>query len=340
MRTLTCLLLAVLLFPAGGSATAIGSPGQERGRSVLFRYSTDGFWLNLHHFLYVLGRAEAKLPDRTRRAVAGAPDEAEAGLRGTDPEDVRAWRGAVTVYAGRLSRLDAVFDEPLVSITRALARLGGGSLDTAANLPADVRRALNDAAPVYRRLFWPAHERANLAWVERTQPQVDRHGDNVLATVTRAYALPWPAGGYPVQVSAYANWAGAYSTQGRLLVVSSLDPGLEGTLALEIVVHEAMHQWDEDVDRALAAAARDAGLTVAGDLSHALIFYTAGEAVRRAVPGHVPYAEVSGIWSRRLGRFKAAIDAAWLPWLDGRVTREAALADLVRRAAGGGAANP
>ena len=29
----------------------------------IFRFEADGFWLNLHHFLYVLGRARAKMPD-------------------------------------------------------------------------------------------------------------------------------------------------------------------------------------------------------------------------------------------------------------------------------------
>ena len=38
----------------------------------IFRFETDGFWPNLHHFLYVLGRVEAKMPDIKREAVAGA----------------------------------------------------------------------------------------------------------------------------------------------------------------------------------------------------------------------------------------------------------------------------
>lgn len=45
----------------------------------IFRFETDGFWLNLHHFLYVLGRVEAKMPDIRREAVAGAPTDQAAG---------------------------------------------------------------------------------------------------------------------------------------------------------------------------------------------------------------------------------------------------------------------
>ena len=41
---------------------------------------TDQFWLNLHHFLYVLGRAQAKTGDAKREAVADAPSENARGL--------------------------------------------------------------------------------------------------------------------------------------------------------------------------------------------------------------------------------------------------------------------
>lgn len=48
--------------------------------SPIFRFETDGFWLNLHHYLYVLGRAEAKIADSKRDAVAAAPGDSAEGL--------------------------------------------------------------------------------------------------------------------------------------------------------------------------------------------------------------------------------------------------------------------
>ena len=81
---------------------------------------------------------------------------------------------------------------------------------------------------------------------------VDRHGQAVLRFITGAYGMEWPVGGYPVHFSAFSNWAGAYSTKGNLLVVSSLDAALRGAQGLETVFHEGMRQWDSDPD-ALAA---------------------------------------------------------------------------------------
>jgi hypothetical protein len=69
---------------------------------------------------------------------------------------------------------------------------------------------------------------------------------------------------------------------------------------LEIVFHEGMHQWDDAVEL-LRTQAR--GKVVPKDLSHGLVFFTAGEAVRRVFPRHVPVGEVSGVWNRGLAPF-------------------------------------
>jgi hypothetical protein len=57
-------------------------------------------------------------------------------------------------------------------------------------------------------------------------------------------------------VSGYSNWAGAYSTSGPLLVISSLLPTNHGDAGLELVFHEAMHQWDQPIFAKLSEIAR------------------------------------------------------------------------------------
>lgn len=292
----------------------------------IFRFETDEFWLNLHHFLYVLGRAENRSPDASRAAVSGAPADASRGLdRLTSEERVR-WQDAVRAYAAGLSRKDAVFDGPLPAIATALSRLGDAR--SIAGIEPGVARILESAAPLYRRVWWKEHRQANRKWAASTRRQVDRHGRAILAFLTKAYGLPWPDAGFAVHVSGYSNWAGAYSTTGNLLVVASVPPSKE-LENLEIVFHEAMHQWDEPVQSALREQARLAGVRVAPNLSHALVFFTAGEAVRRVVPGHVPYAEANGVWDRGFGRFLPGLRQAWQPYLDGQGSRDEALKALV-----------
>ena len=132
-------------------------------------------------------------------------------------------------------------------------------------------------------------------------------------------------------MSSYANWAGAYSTGEGLLVLSSLDPGLRDSQGLETLFHEAMHQWDEAMlARLKAAAARHGRARVPDGLLHALVFYTAGEAVKRTIPPHIPYADLNAIWKAGpFAPFKPALDTRWRPRLRGDADLEEALVALV-----------
>jgi hypothetical protein len=87
-------------------------------QAPLFRFE-DNFWINLHHFLYVLGRAKNNAPDRQRRAVVNAPTEVERATLSADER--KTWDDAVAYYQQTLSERDAVFDDDLIAITNTLA---------------------------------------------------------------------------------------------------------------------------------------------------------------------------------------------------------------------------
>jgi hypothetical protein len=323
------------LLPAAvpDAMSSVQAKPRDTRSATIFVFHTDEFWLNLHHFLYVLGRAVNKTPDMTREAVVEAPRDQERGFEKLSANEQKTWSDAVASYAAGLSKKDLVFDDPLPALTNALARKGEAKSLTGSELEPAVATILERAAPIYRKAWWRKHHEANQNWKKAVQVLVDRHGATVLAFITNAYKLPWPAAGFPVHVSGYAGWAGAYSTTGDLLVLSSLAPGNQSNNGLETIFHEGMHQWDDQVQEALREQARKASKVVPRNLSHALIFFTAGEAVRRVAPEHVPYAEKFGVWQRGMGPFKTAAEEVWKPYLDGRGTRDEAFAELIRRTA-------
>lgn len=304
-----------------------------QANAPIFRFESDGFWLNLHHFLYVLGRAEARIADSKREAVAGAPAELEAGLAALTGAEQQAWRDAVTFYAAGLSRRDAVFDAEMYEVTNALRRLATDQPAASATIDPRLAAVLDGVAPVYRSIWWPNHQAANRAWLQSQQEPLDRHGARVLAYLTRMYQEPWMTGGFPVNLSAWSNWAGAYSTRDSLLVIATSNRGNQGLHGFEIMFHEAMHQWDEEIDSRLMQIASTSGLKFDDLLSHAMIFYTTGEAMKTVVPTHVPYAEIAGIWKGRMGVFKPALDAHWKPYLEGGSSLDEALASLLKASA-------
>ena len=317
-------IVATLAIPAGAAQAPQPSP--------IFRFHTNEMWLNLHHYLYVLGRARAKMPDASREAVAGAPADQARGLERLTDAERGVWEEAVVFYAGGPSRRDLIFDAPLPDITRRLAdavdapNLSDTGIDRLNTTP------LERAAPIYRKAWWSDHQAANRAREAEIQALVDRYGRQVLQRITKAYGMRWPADGYAVHFSAFSNWAGAYSTTGNLLVVSSLAKDLKGDQGLETVFHEGMHQWDSDVFSLLRDQARKMGKLVPRNLSHAMIFFTAGDAVKHEIADHVPYADAAGVWGRGM-EFKPQLQETWKPYLDGRGTRDEAIAALVARTA-------
>jgi len=311
------------------------------GAPTLFTFETDEFWLNLHHFLYVLGMVEAKVPDATNPAMAGAAPDAERGLRTLNNEDRAAWIAAVHSYATGLS-LRSNLDRAMVTVTRALADVDDAPSLSGTMLDPAVVATLERAAPIYRKGWWPSHLTANRARKAELERLIAQYGVSTTNYVSKIYGQTWPAAGYPVHMSGYSNFGGAYSVAGgpAFLVFSSMTDQNIGLHGFEIVVHEGMHQWDQAMFGTLTALARVRNVSVPRDLPHAMIFFTAGEAVRRLDPTYIPFADAEGVWKFKLSgaalpaeRLKPILEDVWKPYMDGRGTRDEALAVIVQRAA-------
>jgi hypothetical protein len=325
--TSVCLLVASLLVPG----SSIHVRAQTPTPIPLFRIESDELWLNLHHFLHALGRAQAKMADASRAAIANAPVESVRELANLSTTEQQLWSAAIAAYATGISRRDLIFDASLAPIATALGTAGEQPTRPKLTDETGVVAVLQSVVPIYRRTWWPSHRAANRAWKSSMEDLLRQHGQPLVTFVSSGYELPWETHGYVVHASAYANWAGAYSTAGKLLVVSSQDSGTRGLYGLEQLLHEAMHQWDGPVMAALQTQAGPLNVSVPRDLTHALIFYTAGYAVQRAVPSHAPYAGAFNVWPQRLSgsqlpaeRLKPAIESIWKRHLDGEGARRIA----------------
>ncbi len=205
------------------ASSAVLEKARHTRSPTIFIFHSDEFWLNLHHFLYVLGRVENKERDISREAVSGAPADQERGLAKLNTNEQKVWREAVASYATGLSKKDVVFDAPLPALASALARAGESKTLSDSEIDPAVAAILQKAASIYRKVWWKQHHEANRNWQKSIQALVDRHGAAVLAFITKAYKLDWPAAGFPIHVAAYSNWAGAYSNQRQS--AGSVEPG-------------------------------------------------------------------------------------------------------------------
>jgi hypothetical protein len=325
------LVVQIVVNAAAIAARAVPAEPPVEARAPEFVFESR-FWPNLHHFLYVLGRAESGAADRMRAAVAGAPLDT-AGFGALGEADRGAWRDVVAYYAREISRNEIGFG-PLVPYNYRLAATPDDA-PPPPELPAALRDALLKAAPIYRTVWWQRHDGGNREWIAGLRVLLGRHGEVIGAELARAFRADWELR-VPVQVVRWAMWAGAYMTEDPTLVhMSSAYAGHEGGGGLEMVFHEAGHALIvPTVDAAIRREAEVQQRRVAEwDISHAILFFTAGYATRVAIPDHVPYTQRWGLDTRgSLPPHLALAREHWSAYLRGERSFEDALRAMVRGA--------
>ena len=239
---------------------------------------------------------------------------------------------------------DLLFDSNLVAINDALGRMSGDapSVTDEAIDPA-VRAALNEAAPAYRAGAWPRQRAINDAWIADMQPRVARHGAAIARTLARAYHTDWPSLPILIDVSGDAGQFGAYTTNrgpAGFAGHATIAPGGEaaaGDIGLESIFHEASHTIDAALMRAVDAECAAQKVRAPRNLWHAVIFYSTGEVVRQELgmagdAHYLPYAYRFDVYAKGMDKERAALEQDWQPFLDGKMSYEAALKNLVRDA--------
>jgi hypothetical protein len=345
------LLILVLLAPARAGANP--QSGSTYGPLPVFELHS-GFWINLHHALYheAKQRVAATAPDKggksSRPALKTAP-EVKPTLSAAEQ---KSWDDSVAYYAANYADKDPLFSSELIQLKNQLGDFedcdelsGRNKKFCDAGLPPKLAQVLEAAAPVYRARFWPDHDRANRRWILRVAPRVIEQGVALSERLADIYQTHWPRQKIRVDVCAYANWAGAYTTVDPLRVtIASLDERNQGAEALEVLFHEASHGIAEPVQEAIIRECRQRDKAIPRDLWHALIFYTTGEVIRpieasEATPagqgsqasgrGYTPYAVREGLYERGWKDYLDVLQRFWQPYIDGRATFSDAVARMV-----------
>ena len=316
-RCLLLLLASVLTIatirPAAQS-TAPSTAKSATQSTALFTFHSNP-WLNLHHFA---------------RARARGGNQAMTGL---SEEEARRWVAGVEFYKPFAAR-DLLMDDGLVEIKKALrdaedkASLDGIAID------GNLKATLEGLMPIYRKHWWPEHDRANRAWIAAVQPLLARHGAAISQALVRAYDTAWPSTPIPVDLTVVAGATGAYTTGPPTLVtMQSTERSMQGLASLEMLFHESSHSPVSHLFQRVDQAARAANVTVPRQLWHAVLFYTAGELTRRELEAHGiayrEYADAQLYTNLCGGGCRDKIVEHWKPRLDGRQSVADALGALV-----------
>lgn len=340
-------LLLTLAAPTARAQTPVPGQGstdrpvidfpRRLGPLPVFEFHS-GFWLNLHHVLYLQARLRAEKPTTRSQLNTPPPSGELLALGDLSPEERRAWLQAVGAYQRSAATRDLLFDSAMVRMKDRLAEMADVDSAEASGFTPDMIAALRMAAPVYRARWWPADDRANREWIQSVSPMVERLGAHLARQLAIVYRANWPAENIRVDVSVYAGLLGGYTTLDPLdVTLSSRDSRNQGETALEILFHEASHALAEPVRDAIARECRAQDKPIPRDLWHALLFYTTGEMVRRSLAGfsddqktgYQPYAYQQRLYVRDWQNYERALDQFWRPYLEGESRFSVAITQLV-----------
>lgn len=264
-------------------------------------------------------RADLRVPQRVRINLhlflyEGAQAKASAG------GEAAGWREALDYYRREMVKND-LLSEKMAAIGDRLSRLEDGGSAEGAGFDPELAGVLERGAPVYRQRWWGEHDRGNLAWIEAVKPLVVQFGDVLKKEIAAAYKAEWPAAPIRADVAEFAGWAGAYTAvEPTHITISSTDAGYRGFAALEMLFHEASHSISGIVEETLAAELKAQNrLFRRRQFAHAVIFYTAGEFVRRLREGYTPYAIQNGVYDRGWPGALPVLEKDWRPYLDGEI---------------------
>ncbi|MBB2485610.1 hypothetical protein H5407_10285 [Mitsuaria sp. WAJ17] len=313
-------VLALLAVPAGPLPAL--AQDLTPARPLPFRLRSR-FWMNLHHVLAELVQTDSGLADW--RQPHRWPDA-----------EGQAWQAAQHRYREAFAEADIPFDERFQALRLALLGVADGQpLPTLEPALRPFGHALEQAAGPYRRHLWSRHAALNEAWIHQAQPLLGSHGQRLRERL-EAVLQPAMPEFLPVDVVACAaNFAGAYTHPGPAhTIMPSTRKSYQGDASLEMLFHEACHTgMDSRLIRDINALLAPRGLTDKRGLWHATQFFTVGHLTQRLLAEagrtYEPYAQRWRVLERAWGFAVTPLATHWQPYLEGRRSRDEALAALV-----------
>ncbi len=311
----------------------------------------SSFWENLHHRLYFQAQAYKAVRDGEKlepksgvwSALAASAYEEYRGLSATQRI---VWERAMNTYIERGYADADLLGDFMPLIDTALAAVDDAAQPrTDAVLHSQLVGALISAAPVYRETLWNSDDSANRAWIAMVAPLVDKHSPTLTPRLAKWYQTPWPVGPYRVDVTTFANWAGFYTNTDPIHTFASprdlrnnttLAPVRNtGTIALEMIFHEASHTVITPgygtIGTAIENAASELAKPEPEGLWHAVIFYTAGRAIADEYPdrSYMMIADAVNVYTHGWEPYHDALAKYWQPYLDGEGSLTASLKAVV-----------
>ena len=325
-RTLLVALLAAWSHPAYSTAEQASSFVERTDRYAFY----SNFWINLHHFLFQQAQQEDGRP--------------MAGGRLLSRDEFQKIDGAIDWYRDNFAKRSLLMDRQLYAVKRALIRFEENDLPRSDAIVEAHLAHLKAAAPVYRKHYWPRHDRQNRDVVAWHRDRIRAMENKVLDRISELAEEPWPEEIIRVDLTWDANWAGAYCTVQPLhAVLTSRTGGPRNTWPpggwLELLFHEPSHALIDPGPSAVGETLKEEsgklGYDGADQLWHAVLFLFSGTAVQEALQQEGVAHQPMMITEKIFGGYQPAVNNGFADYISGEDDMRTAARKTLREFIGG-----
>jgi hypothetical protein len=297
----------------------------------------SAFWPNLHNLLWA--EAWARRPAAAAEpSPAGSLPEPLAGE--LTAAERAAWDAALDYYDREIADLHPLFDPE--SATIRAATIAAGAELPAAGIAAEHYRVLTAAAPVYRKYWWPAHDRANREWIAEAGARLAALSPAAGDRLGALLGATWFNAPIRVDVVRVTGREGAFTALNPApghVTVASGHAAIRDWAAAEVLLHEASHLLMVPTITAFNAELKAQGKDVRrgppeswnGNVWHVALFFTASEVVRQALAAkdisYQAFADRIGLFDRAYQQLRAPVETHWKRYVNGEVS----FADAVKQ---------
>ena len=277
MRALAFTILILFTISVGALSAQQSSSIIDTSHYFVFH---SNYWINLHHFLYqkANGSQQRKLQEDGNTLVDIGEESIYNSLESADRS---AYDAAVRYYQ------DSLADKSLFNLSgiRVVLQSQRSNQLSSAALPGDYIEIMNRFSNVYAKHYWPLHESRNDLVMEKAINQIKSLETAAVPRLAQMAGLDWPDVKIRVDLTAYANYAGAYTpTRPRMnIFISTLDPFATSTDFIETVFHEGSHvvfTRESEFRSAIYFTSEKMGIEFPRSLWHAGQFYLCGRLIQ------------------------------------------------------------
>ncbi len=295
--------------------------------SVTERYEFySNFWINQHHFLYA------------------SADSAEDGnwdygfsngeLDRLSPSEKNILKEGIIFYRDSVISYNLLFNRGLTKLKRTLINFHEGESLGMEDFSDELINHLNKIKPIYHKYFWEKHNQANHEILKKNLAFINKYENQIFERISTLAQKSWKEGKVRVDITYYANWAGAYTSTNpeTHVVINSLDDGPYGNW-LELVFHEPAHSIisgrNYETAELISKTSERLKLNPPRNLWHSLLFYFSGTAVQDALEEEGIDYELYMVRNDVFGNHHKVIFKHMPDYLDGEVSFEVALENLI-----------